>query len=326
MDDRSLVAYLHDLFDGGEWPKPLNLLLAKDRLGSGSSIAEIAREFRTTQARVSTVCSSAAPAEVVLGTAFANVSDDRLVKVRKTLGVLVLGRAAEIAFEDIYRAEMKPSEFDLVDLRNKRSDTDYRLLNGGGRALYRINIKFFGSNFRRGPELVGLLPEDCFPLATYKIHGALQKQEQEHLPYVFVIVGVPGLNGDAIAPLIEKADVEALAWIASSAIPGKRNLEDRVVDRIVEANAPAFSAAYKRIRTAPWYLLSARRAYNLLRDKLYERVYALRVPGFAQQFRGAELDMHFSLSGDTLPLHDFFRILKDEGQTRAASLLERGTI
>jgi hypothetical protein len=42
--------------------------------------------------------------------------------------------------------------------------------------------------------MVSLEPDDWFPLATYKIFGALQKQQKEHLPYIFAIVGVPNLT------------------------------------------------------------------------------------------------------------------------------------
>ena len=53
-----------------------------------------------------------------------------------------------------------------------------------------------------------------------------------------------------------------------------------------------------RIRTAEWYVLSARKAFILLHSLLIERVYALRVRNFTQAFRGAEVDMHFSLKKD----------------------------
>jgi hypothetical protein len=326
MTDAQMAAFLRGVFGADPWPKPLNLIAVKEYLAATGTVQAAARALGTTAARVQTIANSRTPTAAVLGMRYKDIPADQAARIRKILGVLILGRAAEIAFEDIYTSAMGTSEFELVDLREGHSDTDYRLLNGGKRALYRINIKFFGSNFRRGPELVGLQPEDCFPLATYKIHGALQKQEDEHLPYVFVIVGVPGLTGDAIAPIIEDHYVQPLAWLTASSISGKRALEDRVVGRIVEANLPAFRQAYDRIRSADWFVLSARRADALLREKLFSRVYALRIRGFAQQFRGAELDMHFSLSQDMMSLPDFLDLLKKEGQTRAASMLERGSI
>src|SRR3954471_22938669 len=275
MTDNQLLAFLQELFANEPLPKPLNLLAAPKLLKSHSP-AEVARILRTTAGRAVEIGESRYPAAALLGLTRRQIPADQTQKVRQTLGTLILGRAAEIAFEDIYHSAMGASEFELVDLREGRTDTDYRLLDGGKRPLFRINIKFFGSNFRRGPELVGLHPEDCFPLATYKIHGALLKQDAEHLPYAFVIVGVPGLTGEAIAPVIEDRYVQPLAWLTAGSIPKKRDLEDRVVARIVEANLPAYRTAYDCIRGADWYVISARKADHLLREKLFDRVYALR--------------------------------------------------
>lgn len=199
--------------------------------------------------------------------------------------------------------------------------------NGGGRPLYRLNIKFHGSQFKRAPELVGLGATDTFALATYKIKNALDKQDEEHLPYIFAIVGVPHLTGAVVAQRLPEALGEAAAIIAEA--PGMtraRDFEDEVVRHLVDANSPVFTETLREIEHAQWYVLSARRAFALLREHLFERVYALRVRGFAQQFRGAELDMHFSLSRDLTPLAEFFRALRDEGQTKVAGLLERGSM
>jgi hypothetical protein len=80
-----------------------------------------------------------------------------------------------------------------------------------------------------------------------------------------------------------------------------------------------------QIRNALWRVLSARRADQLLRERLFERAYALRVPRFAMNYRGAELDMHFSISTDLHPLEDMLRILRDDGLHGLSVYLERGT-
>lgn len=54
----------------------------------------------------------------------------------------------------------------------------------------------------------------------------------------------------------------------------------------------------RRIREAEWRVISALKADDLLRKKLFDRVYAVRVRAFARNYRNAELDMHFSLDGD----------------------------
>lgn len=87
----------------------------------------------------------------------------------------------------------------------------------------------------------------------------------------------------------------------------------------------AFATAYERIRRAEWYVLSARRANLLLHELLFERVYALAIPGFTRKFGGAEVDMHFSLSKDLVTLRDFLAVLRQDGQGRVTTMLERGT-
>ena len=54
-------------------------------------------------------------------------------------------------------------------------------------------------------------------------------------------------------------------------------------------------------------------------------LYALRVRGFARNYRNAELDMHFSLTGDLTPLSEFLRVLKNDGVQGLVGRLERGT-
>ncbi len=328
MTEDQLVEFFRFAYGGDPWPKPFHLLQGSLLVWQGTPVNEAAKIVKTSAAKLEEVATQPQPAFTVLAVGPADLTEKDIAKARNILAQLLIGRAAEIAFEDIYKQEMgSDKEFALVDLREGRTDTDYRLLNGLKRPLYRINIKFFGSTFRRGPELVELEPADCFPLATYKIHGALEKQEKEHLPYIFTIVGVPDLTAASIENLIPDDAARIIALImASPRTTGKRNIQDKLVDKVVSEGVPAFRTVYKRIRSAQWYVLSARKADNLLREMLFRRVYAMRIRGFAQQFRGAELDMHFSLDGDLVKLNEFLDILRDQGQTKVASLLERGTI
>jgi hypothetical protein len=119
--------------------------------------------------------------------------------------------------------------------------------------------------------------------------------------------------------------VEFVAYIHQAPkAAGKRDFEDAVVDYVVGKELPVFVENRAKLRNVDWYILSARRADKLLRELLFERVFALRVRGFAQQFRAAELDMHFSLSSDLIPLKRFLAALREEGATKVATLLERG--
>jgi hypothetical protein len=200
------------------------------------------------------------------------------------------------------------------------------MLNGSGRPVWRINIKFHGSPFRKAAEYVGLETEDCFPLATYKIHQALQKQEAEHLAYIFLIVNVPDLTAKSIGDQLPSSEISTLLQLLVSPMSGKRDIEDRFTHVLADRRHPVFERSLDRIRQAKWYVLSARRADHLLREKLFDRVYAVRVPGFARLFGKAELDMHFSLKDDLRDLHGFLKDLREGGLQRASSMLERGAV
>jgi hypothetical protein len=155
----------------------------------------------------------------------------------------------------------------------------------------------------------------------------LQKQEQEGLPYLFAIVGVPALSGDAVAAELPSDPAEAVALVQQSKrATGKRDFEDAVVANIVKARGHAFRCTYEPIVRAQWYMLSARKADKLLRTLLFDRVYALRIRGFAQQFRAAELDMHFSLASDLVPLREFLALLREGGLAKVTTLMERGEL
>ncbi len=198
--------------------------------------------------------------------------------------------------------------------------------------MFRLNIKFHGSQFRNAKGLVGLDPSDCFALATYKIFQGVEKQKAEFIPYLFVIVGVPDLTGAVVGGVIPQAMVEFSAFIhAAPKAEGKRPVEEAIVRRMLAEDQPpaileAVTGFGKRIADATWYVLSARRADKLLRELLFERVYGVRVRAFARNYGGAELDMHFSLSKDLTKLTDFLATLKNDGLTKMLGMLERGAM
>jgi hypothetical protein len=311
-------------------PKPLHLLAALHKVRSGVPLAEAARSVKTTAGNLDKLVQAADPVSHLLGEP-ASDFQAKEQKVRATIGQLIIGTLAEQIFEDTYRQTVGSSELTLKDDRSGGGDTDYLVRNGQGRQVFRLNIKFHGSQFRKAQELVGLPAEDCFALATYKIYSALQKQEREHLPYIFVVVGVPHLTGAVVGAAVP-ADVIEFATLARhcARFEGKRKLEDAIV-RAITAQPEDFgmgeslNSFLAQIRGAVWRVLSARRADALLREKLFDRAYALRVRGFAMNYRGAELDMHFSISSDLHPLEEMLRILRDDGLHALSVYLERGT-
>lgn len=328
-----LQAVLKLVFQDALPPKPLHLVEPMDRVRRGvESPPEAARRAGTTPRRLTQLCEAREPLSELLGGTVLELMPEFEGRVRNTLGQLLIGSLAERVFEDLYRSTVGNSELELRDDRSTRGDTDYLVFNGRGRQVFRINIKFHGSLFRRSRDLVGLDPEDCFALATYKIYAALKKQDTEHLPYIFVIVGVPGLTGNLVGQSLpgETVELSALSH-ASRKVTGKRMIEDQIVARLTgEPAVFGFEAVTEHylheIRGARWFVLSARRAYNLLRELLFDRAYALRVRAFARNYPGAELDMHFSLSDDLCPLDEFLAVLRDHGMPGLVSRLERGTL
>ena len=158
------------------------------------------------------------------------------------------------------------------------------------RPVFRINIKFHGSPFRGSEDLVGLASGDCFALATYKIYSATKKREEEFVPYLFVIVRVPGLTGDDAGAVVPEDLAHLTSLYLGSRQPRKRNFEDLVVRFLMDADRDAvFPSAIddirQRIETARWRVISARKANRLLYDMLFERVYAVRAQRVREQLR-----------------------------------------
>ncbi|MGH7540327.1 MAG: hypothetical protein ACRELC_04960 [Gemmatimonadota bacterium] len=258
MTDPEFLELIRELYGETDWPKPLHQLRGARLVDAGQEIKEAARIVGTTPSTLARVIEREDRLKAVLGCSVRDVDRPHRERAIRTLGQLLVGRAAERAFEDAFREEMESEELDLRDLRGSRTDTDYRLYNGQGRPIYRINIKFHGALFKRAPGIVGLEPEDCFALATYKIHGALGKQEEEGLPYIFAVVGVRTLSGEGVGAKIPGRYIDGAALVyQSSKAKGKRDFEDRLVEHLVGTDVAAYREAYDAISSEEWYVLSA---------------------------------------------------------------------
>lgn len=243
--------------------------------------------------------------------------DSRLKRAREGIAQILLGLLAERHFESLAVAMIGDRGYRIEDQRVGRTDTDYRLIDPDNRPLFRLNIKFHGTLFNAAKEYVNLEPADCFALATYKISAALKRQQDEALPYLFLIISVP----DVPRETIELSISDDWAWLA--AISG-RNVEEAIV-RLLSVGAWV-EPIRTRIAQAEFRVLSARRANNLLRELLFERVHALRLRGFNRLFRGAEINMHLSLSTEMIGYAELLELLADRGPVEVALRLDRGEI
>jgi hypothetical protein len=181
--------------------------------------------------------------------------------------------------------------------------------------------------FENAKAMVNLEPEDCFALATYKVWQGIQKQQTEVLPYVFAIVSVPGLAAEGVGAIVPEDLVHFAAFAYAAASAGKRDVEDAIIRHLIQDEQPASIAApvstfATSIEKAPWRVISARKADKLLRELLFERVYAVRQRSFAQ----TQVNMHFSLSQDLTALDEFLRFWRERGPQGLASMLERGIV
>lgn len=240
----------------------------------------------------------------------------------RRLGIaqMLLGALAERRFEELNDQITGGGIIGIEDHRPSRTDTDYRLLNGQGNPICRLNIKFHGTLFRESRRFVGLEPEDCFALATYKINNGLKRQDEERLPYVFLILSVPELNAAEVGGLIPEDYVWALA-----VLQGKRAVEEAIVDRLRASDfRELFRPIFEKMPEGQFRVISAKKAYKLLSEKLFERVHALTLRGFTRRFRNAEVDMHFSLSEDLTPLRTFLELLISQSPQRFAVSLYIG--
>jgi hypothetical protein len=138
-----LRIFFADIHRYPRWPKPLHLIQGALLVDGGADVETAARFVGTTAARLLDVVTGHDPVETALRIRDQDITSDAVNRLRRKVGELVLGRAAEIAFEDICNGEMNPREFSMTDVRHGRTNTDFRLLNGGARPLYRFNVKLF---------------------------------------------------------------------------------------------------------------------------------------------------------------------------------------
>lgn len=325
-----LLGFVLKIYGTEPLPKKFALLSAALRVHGGESIEVVSAETRTPAKQLGEVVAAPDVLKTVFKASLAGIPEPDWKRARANIGQLAIGNLAERSFENKYRQMMGTNELQLQDQRVDRSDTDYRVVNGQQRPVFRMNIKFHGTLFRQAKDLVGLEPEDCFALATYKIHLATKKQEDEHLPYLFVIISVPNLTSVSVGNTMPEDAQHCAAFVAAAQMTGKRDIEDRLVTWLFRDDQPddlkaQWNAMQLRLDAAEWRVLSARKADKLLRENLFERVFAVRIKNFTRNYRNAELDMHFSFSSDMVGLATFLDDMKKHGIQKLIGLTERGT-
>jgi hypothetical protein len=157
-------------------------------------------------------------------------------------------------------------------------------------------------------------------LATYKINNALKRQKAERLPYVFLVLSVRDVSAADVARVVSDDYVWAL-----SALEGRMAIEEAIVKRLlVPDDLGRFRPILDRMPEGQFRIISAQKAYNILKELLFERVHALSLKGFTRRFSRAEVDMHLSLSQELTPVRTFLELLVRESPQKFAVRLYIG--
>ena len=250
------------VFGGLEPPKLFVRARAIERVLGGESIEEVTADTRLPKYHLRRWVDAVAAGDFYEWLGKSEPSEGRIRRARQGIAQMLLGTVAEEHFEALATRTLGSHGFAVEDDRTGRTDTDYRVVDGEGRPVFRINIKFHGTLFREAAEYVELAPRDCFALATYKIHGALQRQDEERLPYVFLIISVPAFPRETIESLIS----DDLAWLASVS---NRATEEAIASLLL--GEPWANDVRVHVRQGGFRVISARRADNLMRRQLFAR-------------------------------------------------------
>lgn len=124
-------------------PRPFLLLQGARRVLAGEDTGHVAHATRSTRKRIEALAAATDPVMEIFGCDLASAAEvGAMRRPRDMIGQLLLGELAERAFETIYRETMGTDDLMLEDARSSRNETDYTVLNGQRRPVFRINIKF----------------------------------------------------------------------------------------------------------------------------------------------------------------------------------------
>ncbi len=158
-----------------------------------------------------------------------------------------------------------------------------------------VNVKNAGTRFERAENLVGLDPDDCLPIPTYKAYGAIEGN-----PNLLYVIAV---DFDLVQQLNELlpalfTDEEATVWQLLNSYKGSlvRKAEDQFIFSTVRKHWDKIKAA---TAATDFHVISARRAIRILHTK------PKRTPGVGLRAWGtgasAEVNVHVSIKDETTP-------------------------
>lgn len=175
---RKLCRNLQDMFPevSPQSPREVRQIVAVGRVLSGEDVGGVCFGLKLQRRNIDAFVDEVGRRGLGGIISYEELTAEAAVAGRR-LGIaqILLGVLAERRFEELSDEITGAGVLRIEDHRPSRTDTDYRLLNGQGNPICRLNIKFHGTFFRDARRYVGLEPDDCFALATYKINNAVRR-------------------------------------------------------------------------------------------------------------------------------------------------------
>jgi hypothetical protein len=168
---------------------------------------------------------------------------------------------------------------------------DFTVIEGGDELP--INVKNAGTRFENAAKLVGLDPDDCIPIPTYKAYEATEKE-----PNLLYIISIDYLLSEKIEKhmfTLLSSD-EMYVWNILSLYSGPfiRDAEDKFIYSIVNRYWDNFSTF---MSNPAFQVISARKAIHVLHKN------PRRTPGLGLRAWGtsasAEVNVHVSVNEET---------------------------
>ena len=219
---------------------------------------------------------------------------------------LVVGTIAERVFRGSHLADLEVAGFTVHDLHERGDNRDYAIERDG--LQLPINVKVASTLFRNARQTVGLEPEDCIPISTYKAIGACERVPD--LVYVDLVDFTLREKVDAFMHALRGSLARAWALLSWYGGPGLKRAQDEYVATLFGKHGDAL------VKLAPgvtsFRVISAQRVLAIMRAN------PRRVPGLGVKAAGtgtfnAEVNVHVSVERETVPWDDVAEILRHKG-------------
>lgn len=228
---------------------------------------------------------------------------------------LLLGRLGEDYFESLIGSRLPEVELrsytaapKLIErVERKYGITNYDVLLKGEK-LFHANIKVHATQFREAQRMVGLDPEDCFPLAVYKILSGLGEQRRTGIPFVFLVF-IRWDMRETVSRRVKALERAFQERIAEVFRKRDRAKQDALVNDLVARweEDGTWQNLLKELEASEHRVISPEKALRLLVENI-ERCPALVIPRF--RFAG-EINMHLAIREEMTDLEDFLRAIED---------------